>query len=117
VVSPKGTMSKHGNMVSAGNVDKEEEADEVPVVVETNTIIHPWTVMIWVDKVKLRVLFEILTICVLTHAKDTSAGRMTNVRRRGRDTIDGLVPSANLTVMCAWWLIPSTRAAKPWTAS
>jgi hypothetical protein len=49
VVSPKGikdTTSKHGDVVGAGNVDKEEEADEVPVVVEPDTVVHPWTVMV-----------------------------------------------------------------------
>jgi hypothetical protein len=49
VVSPKGIKdpaSKHGDMVGAGKVDKEEEADEVPVIVETDTVVYPRAVMI-----------------------------------------------------------------------
>jgi hypothetical protein len=46
VVSPEGQTGKHGNVIGAGKVDKEEEADEVPVVVESDTVIHPWTVMV-----------------------------------------------------------------------
>jgi hypothetical protein len=45
-VSPKGTTGKHDKVIGAGKVDKEEEADEVPVVVEADTVIHPWTVMV-----------------------------------------------------------------------
>jgi hypothetical protein len=49
VVSPEGikdTTSKHGDVVGAGKVDKEEETDEVPVVEETDTVVYPRTVMI-----------------------------------------------------------------------
>ena len=49
VVSPKSikdTTSNHGDVVGASKVDKEEEADEVPVVVESDAVVHPRTVVV-----------------------------------------------------------------------
>jgi hypothetical protein len=33
-------------MIGAGHVDEKEEADKVAVVVEANTVVHPWAMMI-----------------------------------------------------------------------
>ena len=40
-------------MIGAGQVNKEEEADKVTVVVEANAVVHPWTVVILDAPVKL----------------------------------------------------------------
>ena len=37
----------HKDVVAAGYVDVEQEADEVAVVVLAQAVVHPWTVVIW----------------------------------------------------------------------
>lgn len=39
-------------MVCTGNVDVEQEADEVPVVEVPNAIVDPWAVMVWNEFVR-----------------------------------------------------------------
>jgi len=42
----KDTTSEHGNVISARDVHEEEEADEVPIIVESDTVVHPRTVVV-----------------------------------------------------------------------
>ena len=46
--SIKDATSKHGDMIGAGYVNEEQEADEVRVVVEPDAVVHPWTVMVYI---------------------------------------------------------------------
>jgi hypothetical protein len=42
----KDATSDHGDMVGTRQVNEEKEADEVTVIVEANTVVHPWTVVV-----------------------------------------------------------------------
>jgi hypothetical protein len=42
----KDATSEHGDMVGARHVDEEQEADEVRIVVKSDAVVHPWTMMV-----------------------------------------------------------------------
>ena len=41
------TLGHHGNMIRACKIDIEEEPDEMAVVEMSDTVVHPWTVVIY----------------------------------------------------------------------
>lgn len=42
----KDATSDHGNVIGARYVNKEKKTDEVTIVVEADTVVHPWAVVV-----------------------------------------------------------------------
>jgi len=42
----KDATGDHDEMVGTRYVNKEKEADEVAVIIEADTVVHPWTVVV-----------------------------------------------------------------------
>jgi hypothetical protein len=47
------TLRHHGQMIERCKIHKDKEANEVAIVLLTNAIVHPWTVVIWADRQSL----------------------------------------------------------------